>query len=69
MDKNENIIISIGIFGKINSGKCSLSKILSINYGNIANPNKFEINNIEYHIFPIPCLVQALSIMIIMIFQ
>ena len=55
MDKNENIIISIGIFGKINSGKCSLSKILSINYGNIANPNKFEINNIEYHIFPIPC--------------
>lgn len=28
---------------------------LSINYGNIANPNKFEINNIEYHIFPIPC--------------
>ena len=55
MDKTENIIISIGIFGKINSGKCSLSKNLSINYGNIANPNKFEINNIEYHIFPIPC--------------
>ena len=55
MDKNENIIINIGIFGKINSGKCTLSKNLSINYGNIVNPNKFNINNVEYHIFPIPC--------------
>ena len=55
-EKNGNIIIFIGIFGKINSGKCSLSNMLSINYGNIAKQNKFEINNIEYHIFPIPCV-------------
>ena len=56
MNKNENQIICIGIFGKLNSGKCTLSKYLSINYGNIAEQNKFKLNNIEYHIFPIPCI-------------
>ena len=56
MNKNENQIICIAIFGKLNSGKCTLSKYLSINYGNIAEQNKFKLNNIEYHIFPIPCV-------------
>lgn len=53
--ENKVKIINIGIFGSTNSGKCSLVKQLTIEYGNIANPYDFKFNNILFHSFPIPC--------------
>lgn len=48
-------IVSIGIFGLGNVGKCSLLKQLTIDYGNIADPYNFNHNDVHYHSFPIPC--------------
>lgn len=55
MDTTNNKVISIGLFGSLNSGKCSLSVQLAIKFGNIATPKEFKYNNKAYKIFPIPC--------------
>lgn len=47
--------INIGIFGFFNSGKCSLSKSLTIACGSISTPNNFTYQNKNYFITPIPC--------------
>ena len=40
--------INLGIFGEENSGKCSLAKNLTINFGKICNPNNFSFLNKNY---------------------
>ena len=56
MKTSENLQLkTVSIFGLENSGKCSLSKGLSISYGSIAKPNEFHFDNVTYSIFPIPC--------------
>ena len=57
MDKSE-VIYGIGVYGKLNSGKCTLNKELSMKYGRVDKTNWFKYNNIGYHIFPIPCIEQ-----------
>lgn len=48
-------IYSIGIFGLLNSGKCTLSVSLSHKYGSISKSNWFVYKNIGYKILSIPC--------------
>ena len=55
MDTTNTKVISIGLFGSLNSGKCSLSVQLAIKFGNIATPKEFKYNNKVYKILPIPC--------------
>ena len=57
MDKRE-VIYNIGVYGKLNSGKCALNKELSMKYGRVDKTNWFTFNNVGYHIFPIPCIEQ-----------
>ena len=54
-DENNKPIYSIGIFGLLNSGKCTLSVSLSCKYGSISKPNWFIYKNIGYKILSIPC--------------
>ena len=51
---NQNIL-NFGIFGKVNSGKCSLNKAINLFTKDLAHPKDFIHKNIKYHLFPIPC--------------
>lgn len=46
---------NIAIFGKLNSGKCTLAKALSIATNSISTPSYFTYENKHYHILPIAC--------------
>ena len=48
-------ILNFSIFGKENSGKCSLNKAINLYIKDLSHPKDFIYNNIKYHIFPIPC--------------
>ena len=54
LSKYENII-NFSIFGKNNSGKCSLNKAINLYIKDLSHPKDFIYNNTKYHIFPIPC--------------
>lgn len=51
---NQNIL-NCGMFGKVNSGKCSLNKAINLFSKDLAHPKDFIHNNTKYHLFPIPC--------------
>ena len=51
---NQNIL-NFGIFGKVNSGKCSLNKAINLFTKDLAHPKDFIHKNTKYHLFPIPC--------------
>ena len=48
-------ILNFSIFGRENSGKCSLNKAINLFIKDLSHPKDFIYNNIKYHIFPIPC--------------
>ena len=48
-------ILTFSIFGKENSGKCSLNKAINLYLKDLSHPNDFIYDNTNYHIFPIPC--------------
>jgi translation elongation factor EF-1alpha len=52
--KNKNFH-NLAIYGKVNSGKCSLAKCLTFACQNIDTPNNFSFKNQNYFILPIPC--------------
>ena len=51
-------ILNFSIFGKENSGKCSLNKAINLYIKDLSHPKDFIFNNIKYHLFPIPCCGQ-----------
>ena len=51
-------ILNFSIFGKENSGKCSLNKAINLYIKDLSHPKDFVYNNRKYHIFPIPCFGQ-----------
>ena len=51
-------ILNFSIFGKKNSGKCSLNKAINLFIKDLSHPKDFIHNDIKYHIFPIPCFGQ-----------
>ena len=51
-------ILTFSIFGKENSGKCSLNKAINLFTKDLSHPKDFIYNNNKYHIFPIPCFGQ-----------
>ena len=48
-------ILNFSIFGKVNSGKCSLNKAINLYIKDLSHPKDFIYNNTKYHLFPIPC--------------
>ena len=48
-------ILNFSIFGKTNSGKCSLNKAINLFIKDLSHPKDFIYNNTKYHLFPIPC--------------
>jgi translation elongation factor EF-1alpha len=46
---------NLAIYGKVNSGKCSLAKSLTFACQNIDTPNNFRYKGQNYFILPIPC--------------
>ena len=54
-------ILNFSIFGKLNSGKCSLNKAINIFIKDLSHPKDFIYNNTQYQIFPIPCCGQDLK--------
>ena len=48
-------ILNFSIFGKVNSGKCSLNKAINLFIKDLSHPKDFTYNNTKYHLFPIPC--------------
>ena len=48
-------ILNFGIFGKVNSGKCSLNKAIMLYTKELSHPKDFIFNQTKYHLFPIPC--------------
>ena len=54
-------ILNFSIFGKLNSGKCSLNKAINLFIKDLSHPKDFIYNDIKYHIFPIPCCGQDLK--------
>lgn len=60
MENNQNIL-NFGIFGKTNSGKCSLNKAINLYIKDLSHPKDFVFNKTKYHLFPIPCFGQDLK--------
>ena len=60
MEKNQKIL-NFGIFGKMNSGKCSLNKAINLYIKDLSHPKDFIYKNTKYHLFPIPCCGQDLK--------
>jgi hypothetical protein len=54
-------ILNFSIFGKENSGKCSLNKAINLFIKDLSHPKDFVYKETKYHIFPIPCCGQDLK--------
>ena len=57
----EKKFLNFAIFGKENSGKCSLNEAINLYIKNLTHLKDFTYNNTKYHLFPIPCCGQDLK--------